>query len=311
VIHDLSPFASPLDFDWRYDDATAQALASLLRNSHPIVAIGAPTVARLLEATGVDVTLVDRQPIQAVHRHIVCDAAHFPADRGYRTALVDPPWYPAQLNSWSEAAARAVGAGGTVFVSIWPDATRPSAAAELAFTLNGFSRWAHISRNAATLRYATPWFETVAREHGESPELSRSPLIGELIRLDVRTSPPVHLPKATEEWQRFTIDDYQLAIRRRPSRGPIRMEPVFSADRWHWPYVSARAPRIGQIDLWSSDGEVARLGSSERMIDAVRQALRAPDGEAFERALIDLPALLSWRIPRPPYRRLIEWQHRQ
>ena len=311
-MHDLPASPHPLDFDWRYDDATAQALTTLLRDSPPIVAIGAPTVARLLEATGVDVTLVDRQPIQAARRHIVCEAADFIADRRYRTALVDPPWYPAQLSSWSEAAARAVGVGGAVFVSVWPDMTRPSAAAEVACALKGFSRWAHICRNVATLRYATPWFETVARKHGEGTELSRSPLIGELVRLDVRTPPPVGLAEdAVEQWLRFAIDDYQLAIRRRPGDGPIRIEPVLSADGWYWPYVSARSPGIDQIDIWSSDGEVARLESSERMIDAVRQALRVPDGDAFERALIDVPALLSWRIPRPPYRRLIEWPHRQ
>jgi hypothetical protein len=306
------PHPHPLDFDWRYDDATAQALTTLLRDSPPIVAIGAPTVTRLLEATGVDVTLVDRQPIQAARRHIMGDATDFIADRQYRTALVDPPWYPTQLSSWSEAAARAVGVGGTVFVSVWPDMTRPSAAGEVAFALKGFSRWAHICRNVATLRYATPWFETVARKHGEGTELSRSPLIGELVRLDVRTLPPVRLAEdAVEQWLRFAIDDYQLAIRRRPGGGPIGMEPIFSADGWYWPYVSARAPGINQIDIWSSDSEVARLESSERMIDVVRQALRVPDSDAFERALIDVPALLSWRIPRPPYRRLIEWQHRQ
>lgn len=55
MIHLPSPH--PLDFDWRYDDATAQTLASLLRDIPPIVAIGAPTIARILEATGVDITV--------------------------------------------------------------------------------------------------------------------------------------------------------------------------------------------------------------------------------------------------------------
>jgi hypothetical protein len=242
----------------------------------------------------------------------VCDAANFIADRAYRTALVDPPWYPTQLKSWSEAAAKAVGAGGSVFVSVWPDVTRPSAAGEVAVTLDGFSQWAHIGRNAATLHYVTPRFETVARKHGQNSALSRSPLIGELVRLDVRGLPPVVPPQnAVDQWLRFTIDDYQLAIRRRPGGGTINIEPVTSADGWYWPYVSARAPSISQIDLWSSDGEVARLESSERLIDMVRRAVRAPDGNTFEQALINVPALLSWRIPRPPYRRLIEWQHRQ
>lgn len=307
----LPPWPHPLDFDWRYDEATAEALVSRIANLAPIVAIGAPTVVRLFEAAGGDVTLVDRQPIQAVRRHIVCDAADFVADRNYRAALVDPPWYPAQLTCWSEVAARAVGPGGTVFVSVWPDVTRPSAAAELALIFNRFSQWAEISRNTATLHYVTPLFETVARKHGGTTQLSRSPLIGELVRLDVRTSPPVAVPKmAADKWLRLTIDDYQLAIRDRPGTGPIRMEPVASADGWHWPYVSARAPGIDQIDIWSSHGEVATFGSSGRVIDIVRQAVSAPDADAFERALIDVPALLAWRVPRPPYRRVIEW-HQQ
>lgn len=306
------PSPHPLDFDWRYDDGTAQALATLLSNSPPLLAIGAPTVARLLEGSGVDVTLVDRQPIQAVRRHVVCDAVDFIPDRAYRTALVDPPWYPAQLNSWSRAAASAVGAGGAVFVSVWPDATRPSAAAEVALALSGFSRWAHVSRNVATLRYTPPRFEVAARKHAQNKELSRSPLVGELVRLDVWAPPPVGQPQeSAARWLRFTIDDYQLAIRHRPGRGLIHMESISSADGWQWPYVSARAPCINQIDIWSSDGEVARLESSEHIIDLVRQALRARDADAFERTLIDVPTLLSWRIPRPPYRRLIEWQHRQ
>jgi hypothetical protein len=306
------PSPHPLDFDWRYDCATAEALVSLLGNLAPIVSIGAPTVARLLEANGGDVTLVDRQPIQAVRQHIVCDAASFRADRHYRAALVDPPWYPVQLARWTTTAATAVGPGGTVFVSVWPDATRPSAAAELTLALSRFSQWAQISRNTATLHYVTPLFETVARAHGGSTELSRSPLIGELVRLDVFAPPPVSPPSdLAVEWLRLTIDDYQLAIRLRPGDGPIRMEQVASADGWLWPYVSARAPGIDQIDIWSSVGEVATLGSSERMIDTLREALHGVDGKDFERALTDVPGLLAWRIPRPPYRRLIEWHHRQ
>lgn len=308
----VPPSPHPLDFDWRYDDATATSLASLLRNLSPIISIGAPAVARLLEAAGNDVTLVDRQPIQGARRHVVRDIATFAADRYYRAALVDPPWYPTQLANWSTAAAKAVGPGGIVFVSVWPDVTRPTAAAELALALNQFSHWAQISRHIATLQYVTPLFETVARKHGGATELSRSPLIGELLRLDVHAIPPVTPSKnTTDEWLRFTIDDYQLAVRRRPGDGPIKMEQVISADGWHWPYVSARAPGIDQIDIWSSDGEVATLGSPERMIDALRRALRALDANSFERALVDVPGLLAWRIPRPPYRRLMEWHHQQ
>jgi len=305
------PLPHPLDFDWRYDDDTAQALTVLLQSYSPVVAIGAPTVARLLEAVGADVTLVDRQPIQGVRRHIVSDASDFTTDDRYKAAIVDPPWYPAQLTSWTEASARAVGVGGTVFVSIWPHTTRPRAATEASQALNEFSRWAHIQRNIATLRYAEPHFETIAREVGGEAELSRSPLEGELIRLDVQAVPPVISKKnAPAQWLRITIDDYQLAVRRRPDSGLTQIEPVFPQDGWRWRYVSARAPGIEQIDLWSSLGEVAKLGSSDQLITALRRALHTTNRDAFERELASMPQLLSWCIPRPPFRRVIEWQHR-
>jgi hypothetical protein len=81
------PFPHPLDFDWRYAQGTAMRLASLLENSEPVLCIGAPNVARLLEDRGVDVTLVDRQPFQNVRRHLALDVCDFQPDRTYRTAL--------------------------------------------------------------------------------------------------------------------------------------------------------------------------------------------------------------------------------
>jgi hypothetical protein len=306
------PSPHPLDFDWRYNEATARGLAVGLRHRGSILAIGAPSVVRLLDEMEVHVTLVDRQPLQGVRRHLICDAAEFVTDEPYRTALVDPPWYPAQLRDWTEVAAGAVGTGGTILVSVWPETTRPAAASELATTLERFSQWADVYRDEATLRYATPRFEIIARESRESCELSRSPLTGELIRLEVRELPPVHLlNEPTEQWLRFTVDDYQLAIRCRHGDNSDRVEPLFPAEGWRWPFVSARAPGIGRIDLWSSEGEVARVGSPRRLIEMLRRALGSPDARTFERALADARALLSWRIPRPPYRRSIEWLHRQ
>jgi hypothetical protein len=52
------------------------------------------------------------------------------------------------------------------------------------------------------------------------------------------------------------------------------MEQILLAKGWYWPYVSTRAEGIDQIDIWSSHGEVAKLGSSERMIRLLRQGER-------------------------------------
>lgn len=306
------PSPHPLDFDWRYNEATARGLAAGLQDRGPILAIGAPSVVRLLDKMEVHVTLVDRQPFQGVRRHFVCDAAEFVTNERYRTALVDPPWYPTQLCNWTESAAGAVGRGGTILVSVWPETTRPSAASELATILEQFSQWADIYRDEATLHYAIPRFELIARESRDSCELSRSPLTGELIRLEVRKPPPIHaLREPAQQWLRFTVDDYQLAIKCRHGHDSYRVEPLLPGGGWQWPFVSARAPGIDEIDLWSSDGEVARVGSPSHLIEVLRKALGSPDSRTFEHALADAPALLSWRIPRPPYRRSIEWLHRQ
>jgi len=71
------PSPHPLDFDWRYDRETALSLVTLLRDRGPTLAIGAPTVARLMQADGYDITLVDRQPLQGVRDHVVAEATEF------------------------------------------------------------------------------------------------------------------------------------------------------------------------------------------------------------------------------------------
>ena len=301
-----------MDFDWRYDPETAGRLARRLRGAGPVIVLGAPSVARLLERDGVALTLVDRQPLQGVSSHVVGAVEDFSAIAEFRTAIVDPPWYPQQLGDWARVAGRAVGVGGSVFVSVWPFHTRPRAALELATAFDEISSWAEITRNIEALGYAEPVFEAAARGRGQDARLSQSPLVGELIRLDIR-----HLPQRNggrpplEHWLRFTIDDYQLALRLDVATALTGIDVVRGAAGWQWPYVSARAPFRDQIGLWSSAGEVAAVAAPRSIAAILRTAFQSHDNAGFETALAAAPELLSWCIPRPPYRRSIEWQHRQ
>ena len=306
------PFPHPLDFDWRYAQATAMRLASMLESSEPVLCIGAPKVARLLEGRGIDVTLVDRQPFQNVQRHLALDVCDFEPDRSYRMALVDPPWYQVSLRCWTRAAARAVGSGGTVLVSVWPETTRPDARAELDAMLTEIGDWGEVERDVARLTYEVPLFESIARGLCEAGALSRSPGIGELVRIRVRETPCQSPPGSFgTPWQRFVFDDYQLALKLKASGGTHLIERVSGADGWSWPYVSARAPGRANIDLWSSHGEVARTGAPLQIARALRRAATSRNADGFDRALATLPDLKNWRIPRPPYRRFAEWLHRQ
>lgn len=308
----MLPLPHPLDFDWRYADATGQRLASMLKSSEPVLCIGAPKVARLLEERGIDVTLVDRQPFQNVRRHLASDVCDFEPDRCYRAALVDPPWYRTCLQAWTETAGRAVGPGGTLLVSVWPETTRPGARAELDVVLTDIRGWGEVERHVVPVHYEVPLFEDVARGLSGLDDLSHSPGVGELIRISVRETPR-HRASSTfrTQWLRFVFDDYQLALKLETSGGANVIGKVPGANGWLWPYVSARAPGRADIDLWSSHGEVARTGAPLQVAEVLRRVAIARDLTDFDRAFAAIPDIKNWRIPRPPYWRFAEWPHRQ
>lgn len=284
----------------------------MLSKSAPILALGTPSVARLLERKRIPVKLVDRQPLQGVRDHIVAAVEDFNDTGAFRTAIVDPPWYPEPFLSWSLIAGRAVGVGGSVFVSAWPDETRPTARCELKTLIEKISSWADVERDVAKLSYAEPLFERTARADEARSDLACSPLTGELIRLEVKTLP--HRPNRVQReecWLRFTVNDYQLALRMDRPTALRHITQIDNANGWHWPFVSARAPCREQIGLWSSSGEVAAIGAPQEVAETLRAAFLAPNPGFFETILAAIPELLSWQIPRPPYRRSIEWQHRQ
>jgi hypothetical protein len=305
----------PLDFDWRFEEATVHRICAMLSPGKTVLALGAPSVARRLEQLGCDVMLIDRQPKLGVSRHFVAEIELLvnPVASGYDVAIVDPPWYPDSLVHWATYAANCVRVGGTVLTSAWPAWARPTAEHQLNKVIATMSDWATVRRVPFDPTYNPPRFEQLAIEAGGQGPLSVSPRRGVLLELSVLRKPPQLSPLARPEvWQRFVIDDYQLALRLcGPETACPSIVPHPKAVGWQWPYVSARAPGRSEIDLWSSEGEVARVFSATTVAELVRRAISSERHDAFERALKQLPDLLSWKIPRPPYRSLIEWQHQQ
>lgn len=306
-------FASPhpLDFDWRFDESTIAKLCSLVR-SRNVLALGAPSVARRIEASGGPVLLVDRQPVQDVRNHLVADVPTLDmSEGGFDVAIADAPWYPHDLVDWVSAGARAVRLGGQVLVSVWPPETRPSATGDLLSALAELRDWADVTELPIELTYEAPPFELVAMSISEHDTLARSPRHGRLVRLEVRRrpQPPMRGPRPAL-WHRFFLDGYQLAVRLGlPNAAQRLVIPHPEAKDWLWPYVSARAPGRVRIGIWSSAGEVAQVGDPKRLISVLREALKGGDALAFETSLVAVPELISWKIPRPPYRRVLEWQH--
>lgn len=305
-------FASPhpLDFDWRFDAPTIAKLCALVR-ARNVLALGAPSVARCIEASGGRVLLVDRQPVQNVRNHLVADVLTLDMpEGGFDIAIADAPWYPRDLVDWVSVGARAVGAGGQVLMSIWPPETRPTAADDLSRVMAEFRDWADATLLPIELTYEAPPFELVAMSISKNEPLARSPRHGRLVRLEVRRQPQAPTRRARPAlWHRFFLDGYQLAVRLGVPNAQSLVAPHPEAKEWLWPFVSARAPGRDQIGIWSSAGEVAQVGDPKHLISVLQKALAAWDAPAFETSLVAVPELIAWKIPRPPYQRALEWQH--
>jgi hypothetical protein len=93
-------------------------LTNILKGAGRVLALGAPSVARRLEAEGAIVTLVDRQPMQGVSGHVCSEVENFDVQDAFDAAIIDPPWYALQLVDWAAVAARAVGTDGSVLLGM-------------------------------------------------------------------------------------------------------------------------------------------------------------------------------------------------
>lgn len=306
-------FASPhpLDFDWRFDAPTIATLCALV-GARKVLALGVPSIARRIEASGGRVLLVDRQPVQNVRNHLVADVPTLDVpEGGFDIAIADAPWYPCDFIDWVSAGARALRPGRHVLASIWPRETRPTAADDLSRVMAELREWADVTMLPMELTYEAPPFELVATSIAEDEPLAWSPRYGRLLRLEVRRQPKKRTCRVrTAIWHRFFLDGYQLAVRlgvRNTTRSLVELHP--NAKEWLWPFVSARAPGRDQIGIWSSAGEVAQVGDPDHLISVLREALARGDAPAFENSLVAVPELIKWKIPRPPYKRALEWQH--
>jgi hypothetical protein len=307
-----APEPHPLDFDWRFTQETTDLICGLLHKSPSTLAVGAPSIARRLDSLNRPVTLVDRQPIQGAKRHVAAEIGFGMVAplSSFAAAIVDPPWYPLILRHWVSWAARFVEINGTLIVSLWPDNVRPHGAEEADHVLNWVAEWAEVEVISTTARYERPRFESAAMRVSRNGMLASSPGEGRLLRLRIKNHPKIQeLAVSRSRWIRFILDDYQLGILLDSTDSSIGVRQHPAASGWIWPYVSARAPGRDIIGIWSSHNEVGIVGRPDELVPTVRQAVLSSTPSAFEAQLSKCPQLLSWDIPRPPYSRILEWQH--
>jgi hypothetical protein len=308
-----APEPHPLDFDWRFNAATARRLADLMKGYGSALCVGAPSVACLLENDGVEVSLVERQPLQSVRNLISADPSTEAAlTSSFSIAFADPPWYPKIYERWLAWTATHIKNGGELLASLWLPDTRPQAEVERHAALEWIASWADVEVEPFALTYTAPLFEMAAMlAEGAKPNHQHW-RTGSLLRIRPYLTPS--LPASVvglDNWVRFVFDDYQLALRLREGENSApRILPVPGAKEWVWPSVSRRAAGRERIDLWSSRNEVALVEGGYEVLRHLRlimetdgMVLRDPRSEI-------LHTLTRWQIPIGPYRRTLEWTHR-
>ena len=279
-----------------------------------MLTLGCPSLAKRFRDIGVDCVLVDRQPLQYVDSQVELDIqVDPPIVSGFRTAIVDPPWYPEYVPRWIAWAAGCVGEGGVIYALIWPSDTRPTGEIEYLTVRKWIQTWATMTELDYHPAYDLPFFEIASHQASKDGNLAKSPRLGRLIRIDVQKIP--HLPKIApgrEIWTRFVFNDYQLAVRTdiETSTSPF-IDQLPNAVGWIWPYVSRRAPKRSKINIWSSRNEVALATGINAIIFALRNVSLTQSVSDFESVLSPFPSLIDWKIPRPPYWRTSEWLHHQ
>jgi len=259
----------PADYDWRFDEDTVFKLADKLTleaQGGNIALFGTKTVFIPLYKQGQAVTLFnkskaildDLRSAGYAHGLIECDLAlPLPLyENSFRVVLADPPWYPDYYRAFLQRAAELLVVGGTMYLSVLPELTRPGAKSERVLLLEEAAAAGMVLSDqvAGALSYETPGFE--------QQSLNANGLYCHSWRRgDLWTFQKQQCNRLMEP---ITIDE-PTWVEYRVGRKRIKVKPSSSAASTHFSYraadpggviltqVSRRSPFRKDIDVWSSD----------------------------------------------------------
>ena len=312
----------PADYDWRFDGDTVLQLADKLTiaaQGGKIALFGTKTIFPPLYKQGAAVTLFnksksildDLRSAGYTTGLVECDLALPLAmhSGSYSVVLADPPWYIDYYRAFLRRAAELLKVGGTLYLSVLPELTRPGAKAERMVLLEEAAAVGMVLINqvAGSLSYETPGFEQQALfAHGLHCHNWRR---GDLWAFCKKREGNSDLtePVAIDEprWVEYRI-----------GRKRIKVEPSDSVDMAPFTYraadptgailtqVSRRSPFRKNIDVWSSDNHaytvtgIGVLHTCFRLLEADHSmpqimSILASQGLKHPKEQTDLIALLA------------------
>ena len=314
------PEPHPIDFEWRYTAATADALAKVLASrKERIGCFGTPSVFVRLVHQSVDAVLVDRNPglvrhfAPALHsRMLTADLSQEqvrpPMQReDFDTILLDPPWYVSHTLAWVGRALSSLRSGGRIIVTLFPELLRPDARREREDLLTTLQSLGEVRRLDLLPRYTTPVFESETLSAFGLADLGQW-RTGELFEVTVRDPATQQLDVPTIEnptWDRVQLGRQVVAIRNDPATRdlPISVQPVGPTGSFLLRSVSARDPVRQNVTVWTSRNRGASVTGTGR---AHQFLARVAGGESPKEVLgtspftesrgelISLLALVGW-----------------
>lgn len=275
--------AHPLDFDWRFTPESTELLVDgLERVAQSCLVIGAPSVwTRLRGANSINqADLVERNPTrhgeydgcQAGSRFTmdICAAPRLRLASTYDACLFDSPWYLQDTKYWLAWALRNVSPHATIAFSLWPEDTRPTAKDERNEIFHVLERIGRFELHEGILQYEAPEFER--RALGVANQWRSGDLVW-FRRSDSKELPSDFCPRPVpaDAWFRFSVSSKQVAIRAVIRPSPNGIAPLAPGYGWFMKSVSRRDRMRELVDIWTSDGFVARLGNPMQTIDHIRR----------------------------------------
>ncbi|MCL1063053.1 hypothetical protein MK852_13045 [Shewanella benthica] len=308
------PDPHPLDNDWRFTSETVERIVGLLADKDNILLVGTPSLAYELMNKGKEFTLVDRQLVANVPFQFNVDVGvSKPIEGFYDAVVIDAPWYEEETLRWISWASQSLAPEGTIFSTLWPENTRPTAGDERKKIFEWLRLWSSFDIKKNYLSYEQPYYEKVAEKYNPDFCDEKKWIYGDILILNpFRTLKLLPNIKRQYSWQRYVIGNMQLAVREDSLDIVPNVANVDGSDGWIWPHISKRAPGRKQIGFWSSENKVATLSGSIKFVsilDAYLGLEKLPqdissygDIESFEELFS------SWSIPRNCADRVKKWK---
>lgn len=276
IAHSIQlPIPHPLDYDWRFNDASVTYLIEKSRSlaeENAIILLGTPSIMRaaiesgnseqytLLEANLLmTACLIQADPTAQI---IQCNIAkdELPNIKG-SVIIADPPWYEDDIRVFLWVASELCNLGGSVLVSMPPVGTRPEIRNERERIVSWSEQLglALIRIETGQLTYDTPPFEYNALQADGLTDVSHTWRRGDLAVFISQKKGFVSRPSLTplnSQWEEFHIDGIRLRIRNSELKGfsDPTLKQLLPNDILT--SVSRRDPIRQHVDVWSSGNRV-------------------------------------------------------